>query len=144
MNSSNKFPNNNDVIKIKEYEFPFAQVSAVVFQFYQMVTIDELLKQPFSSVEDWPHHIENLTHFWWCRLGGYPYMQTTYNPVEKHFQAGFNQVFLKRWLELFREVLQNNLSLEQAEIWASLAERMGTALSVNHENYAKMRQAQQE
>jgi hemoglobin len=143
MDSSIKFPNKNDVIKIKECPFSFAQVNAVVFQFYQLVSMDELLKKPFSSVEDWPHHIENLTHFWWCRLGGQAYLQVTYNPVEKHFQAGFNPIFLKRWLELFREVLKTNLSPEQVEIWASLAERMGNALSINQENYARMRQAPQ-
>lgn len=141
MNRANTIPLNTDMIKIRDCEFTFAQVHAVVSEFYQKVAEDDLLKVPFSSVQDWPHHIESLTHFWWCRLGGNAYLETSYNPVEKHFQAGFNQIFLKRWLELFREILQAHLKSEQVEIWASLTERMGQALSINHENYSRMMQA---
>ena len=113
--------------------FTFADIYNVVNRFYTQVSNDPVLQVPFSSVEDWPHHIDRLTHFWWMRLGGRAYMEARYNPVARHFVAGFNALFLKRWLGLFHETQRELLRPEQAELWGDLASRMGQALAGKNE-----------
>ena len=89
---------------------------------------DPMLSVPFSSVQNWSFHIERLTNFWWWRLGGEPYLTEHYNPIMKHFHAGFNADFLKHWLELFDSALGKNLSDEQQATWKELADQMGEML----------------
>lgn len=115
--------------------FSHGDIRAVVERFYALVEVDPLLGAPFSSVTDWPHHIERLTHFWWVRFGGEPYIDTMYDPVGKHYAAGFNRVFLTRWLELFDETVAKTLKPDQAEIWSKVAHRMGEALTMKNEFY---------
>lgn len=133
-----KVPESLEEIEVNSCRFTFDDISKVVSRFYQKVEKDALLQKPFSSVTEWPHHIERLTHFWWVRLGGKRYLDATYNPVVKHFEAGFNQVFLARWLDLFRETLQETLKPEQCEIWFFIASRMGEALSAKDHYYKQM------
>lgn len=113
--------------------YTWEDIHKVVKTFYQKVEIDTLLKIPFLAVDDWPHHIERLTHFWWIRLGGRPYLDVRYDPVGRHFETGFNEHFLERWLELFHQVLKTHLTQEQADQWYALAQSMGTSLSRNNE-----------
>lgn len=130
-------PDNHDSIKLNNVSFTFSDIHDVVESFYRKVPQDELLKIPFGNVKDWPHHIEHLTHFWWGRLGGDPYMDASYNPPRKHFEAGFNETLLKRWLELFNETLTEKLRPNQAELWSAIAARMGFALNMKNEMLKK-------
>lgn len=118
---------------LPEFGLSFGEIHAVVDAFYRQVAVDPLLRVPFASVHDWPEHIERMTHFWWTRLGGSPYLETRYNPVAKHFEAGFNAQFLERWLGLFEETLKKTLSDDKAQLWHALATRMGAALSAKNE-----------
>ncbi|MGZ3744716.1 MAG: group III truncated hemoglobin [Pseudobdellovibrionaceae bacterium] len=129
------FPKSKEYLELNSVKFTFQDINAVVEDFYGKVAADPLLKIPFQSVEDWPYHVQRLTHFWWGRFGGTPYMNTTYNPPEKHFFAGFNQDFLARWLLLFQETLKNILSSEQADLWSMIAISMGKALTIKNELY---------
>lgn len=113
--------------------FTHGEIHAVVAEFYGRVQDDALLKTPFASVHDWSEHVARLTHFWWLRFGGEPYMWSQYNPVLKHFHAGFNEALLKRWLSLFGEVLAEKLSREQAQAWGGLADVMGRNLHIRNE-----------
>jgi hemoglobin len=113
--------------------FSKADIQKTVESFYAQVANDPLLKVPFSSVQNWAVHLERMTHFWWVRFGGVPYRSYSYSPVEKHFLAGFNEEFLARWLELFRETLTANLRTEQSEFWGPLAGRMGQSLSMRND-----------
>jgi hemoglobin len=128
-------PEPNDSLSFNELPFTHEEIRKVVDDFYTVVAEDDLLKVPFSSVKDWPHHIERMTHFWWVRLGGRPYLSGPYNPVLKHFLAGFNATFLERWLSLFEIALNDNLKPEQAELWTLLAHRMGQFLSSRNDLY---------
>lgn len=94
-------------------------------------------KVPFKSVGDWPEHIQKLTHFWWVRFGGKPYLFNYYNPVPKHFFAGFNRDLLTRWLFIFQETLQSHLTSEQAALWRLVSERMGEGLSMKNEIFRR-------
>ena len=126
-------PEPSDYVEIKAIRFTFEDIFKVVDAFYHEVPKDSLLSKPFNSVKDWPHHIERLTHFWWTRFGGMAYQEGFYDPVGKHFAAGFNEEFLQRWLSLFREILDQKLSPSQAELWSSITESMGQALSRNNQ-----------
>jgi hemoglobin len=121
--------------------FSYGEMRRVVDTFYRLVARDPVLQVPFQTVKDWPEHIERMTHFWWTKFGGAPYLRYQYDPVSKHFAAGFNRAFLSRWLTLFHETLHLCLSQEQFELWALIAERMGQGLSYKNELY---RQAHEE
>lgn len=113
--------------------FRWLDISKVITLFYQRVAVDQLLRIPFASVEDWPHHIERLTHFWWIRFGGPPYLDVRYDPIGKHFESGFNHHFLERWLELFDRILRETLNPQQAKLWQEFATSMGASLERNNE-----------
>jgi hemoglobin len=136
MNDHRSIPKDTDYVDFDGVKFHFHEVRAVVQNFYSTVAVDPLLKVPFASVHDWPHHIERLTHFWWVRLGGEPYLEGRYNPVEKHFLAGFNPTFLKQWLTLFEITLSKLLPPEKAALWLDLATNMGRALTHKNELYS--------
>ncbi len=130
-------PQKTDAVTINNVSFAHEDMFEVVDTFYTRVQNDELLKVPFASVHDWPDHIDRLTHFWWIKFGGTPYLIPYYNPVEKHFFAGFNETLLERWLELFHQTLNEKLNPEQAKLWTMISERMGKALSFKNEAYRK-------
>lgn len=123
----------NDFVEIRSIRFTHGDIFSVVDSFYKVVATDPLLSVPFQSVEDWPHHIDKLTHFWWTRFGGKGYLETSYDPVTKHYEAGFNEIFLQHWLSLFSEILVTNLTPEQSQLWKSIATSMGSALHMKNE-----------
>lgn len=121
-------PSQESRVELEGITFQFKDIFNVVEDFYGQVATHKSLKVPFSSVKDWPCHVEKLSHFWWCRFGGKAYMDVLYNPPLKHLEAGFNEIFLKEWLELFHSVLEAKLSAEQARVWKGLTSRMGQFL----------------
>lgn len=123
----------NEFVEINSLKFTHGEIHRVVDKFYAKVALDPYLRAPFSVVDDWPHHIQRLTHFWWMRLGGKPYMSAQYNPIQKHFESGFSEEFLDIWLTLFKKILRENLAPEQAQLWGELTESMGVALNRNNE-----------
>lgn len=60
-------------------------------------------------------------------------MDVSYDPVGKHFETGFNEHFLERWLEIFKSTLFKELNKDQAELWYEFAQSMGVALTRNNE-----------
>jgi hemoglobin len=109
----------------------------VVDDFYTRIQHDPVLQVPFRSVHDWPDHIKRLTHFWWVRFGGKPYLFNHYKPVAKHFFAGFNRDFLTRWLFIFHQTLDTHLKPDQAALWKAVSERMGEALTMKNEMFRR-------
>ena len=130
-------PQRTDIVYLGKTVFSFDDIFFVVDRFYKKVESDPILMDPFSSVENWPDHIEKIAHFWWIRFGGGQYLDITYNPVQKHFEAGFNKNFLLHWLNLFHVTLEENLSLEQASIWKTLSSQMGESLNLRNEYVKK-------
>lgn len=130
-------PRSDELIEVRGTSFTFGDINQVVKNFYRQVAEHRHLKVPFSTVEDWPHHIDNLTHFWWIRFGGRPYLEVQYNPVQKHFETGYNEEFLDMWLTLFKDVLDSTLSKNQANLWFMFAEGIGNALTYHNEAMKK-------
>lgn len=128
-------PKHTDGILVNNIAFTHKDIFNVVNDFYHRVQADPMLQVPFNSVHDWPEHIQRITHFWWIRFGGTPYMFAEYNPVLKHFFAGFNAEFLARWLQLFHATLHAHLTSEQAELWTLISERMGHSLTIKNEYF---------
>ena len=136
MTSENN-PNKEDFVEVNSIQFSFEEMNNVVKKFYAKVAVDDHLHGPFSVVDDWPHHIERLTHFWWIRFGGMPYMDVQYDPIGKHLETGVNEGLLEIWLDLFKEVLHETLASSQALLWSEFAERIGVALNRNNEMMKK-------
>lgn len=124
-------------VTVNGQQFTHADIFNVVDLFYSRVQEDAELSVPFRSVHDWPEHVSRLTHFWWIRFGGEPYQWTHYNPVPKHFHAGFNAELLARWLKLFERTLTETLPEAPAQLWSEIARRMGHALSLKNEIYGR-------
>ncbi len=120
-------------VTVNGIEFSHDDIFNVVDDFYTRVQNDPLLRVPFESVHDWPEHIKRLTHFWWMRFGGDRYMPISYDPVEKHFLAGFNREFLTQWLFLFDETLKTHLPPAQVALWKLISERMGDSLTMKND-----------
>lgn len=133
MSTPLSFPDKNDFIVVHSIKFTFEDINNVVKTFYARVEVDDHLHGPFSVVDDWPHHIDKLTHFWWFRFGGDPYMNVQYDPVTRHFETGFSEGLLEIWLNLFKDVLNETLTPAQADLWFQFAEGMGAALNRNNE-----------
>ncbi len=127
------FPENNEVLDVHLIKFTFGDINNVITKFYAKVSKDDHLQGPFGVVDDWPHHIDRLTHFWWIRFGGTPYMDVQYDPIQKHFETGFTSGLLEIWLDLFKDTLDENLSPPQSELWYEFAGRIGVALNRNNE-----------
>ncbi|HRO67008.1 MAG TPA: group III truncated hemoglobin [Pseudobdellovibrionaceae bacterium] len=127
----------SQTVTLNGVTFLHKDIRVVVDLFYSRVQEDALLKIPFASVHDWPEHVRRLTHFWWIKFGGTPYQFTHYNPVPKHYHAGFNETLLQRWLGLFQQTLNECLTAEQADLWTIISNRMGHALSMKNELYGQ-------
>lgn len=125
----------NESLEVAGVTFRHGDIHRVVSEFYAKVPADDLLKDPFRSVHDWPEHINRLTHFWWTRFGGRPYMLAQYAPVPKHYFAGFSDVLLQRWLELFKATLDAHATPEQKALWSSAVDRMGQAFLVKNQMF---------
>lgn len=133
MNQKAEFPDKNDYVEVHSIKFTHEDIYNVVKKFYSLVEVDDYLHGPFSVVDDWPYHIDKLTHFWWFRFGGRPYMDVHYSPIEKHFETGFSERLLEIWLNLFKDVLDGTLTKPQAELWYTFAQGIGAALNRNND-----------
>ncbi len=130
---SSSIPVPTDTLTVKDIVFTHGEIFKVVDDFYNRIQRDPVLQVPFQSVHDWPEHIDRITHFWWIRMGGQPYQFSEYNPVPKHYFAGFNRELLKRWLGIFNDTLKDNLTPSQAVLWLLIAETIGRTLTAKND-----------
>lgn len=105
-----------------------AHVLTVVDEFYNLIQTHHTLAKPFGSVENWDEHKKRIAEFWWTALGGQPTESYKYNPVAKHFSAGFNHALLKDWQALFKQVLDKHLAEDLAAKWFDRVELIGSNL----------------
>lgn len=126
-----------NTISVNGVIFSHQDIYRVIDTFYSRIQQDAILSVSFRSVHDWPEHIDRLTHFWWIRFGGQAYLSTEYNPITKHFFAGFNDNLLERWLGIFHQTLDEHLTTEQSHLWKLISERIGHSLSIKNEMYLR-------
>lgn len=87
-------------------------IKLLVDTFYSKVASDALLGPVFAHV-NWPHHLPIMYNFWSSMLLG----DQTYtgNPLQKHLPLQIGREHFSRWLELFKETVDENFSGEKAE-----------------------------
>ena len=86
-------------------------VEILVNKFYDKVNADTLLGPVFAHV-DWPHHLPIMYNFWSSMLLG----EQSYrgNPLQKHLPLPIEKQHFSRWLELFKETVDENFRGEKA------------------------------
>jgi hemoglobin len=108
-----------------------ADVTALVTAFYRAAAVDDVLGPVFAAAHvDWPHHLGTVTDFWvWQLLGVRGYSG---NPLLAHRPAHertpFTDEHFARWLELFRETVDEHFEGPVAEVAKARAARMARAL----------------
>ncbi|MEP3687520.1 group III truncated hemoglobin [Sulfitobacter dubius] len=106
-----------------------AQIDRVVAKFYSAVRREPTLAPIFAAhVTEWPAHEEKIVCFWRNAL----LLQRSYegNPMHVHQAAGnVHPEHFPIWLELFDQVLAQELPADHAQSWSALAHRVGRGLS---------------
>jgi hemoglobin len=87
-------------------------IQLLVDNFYAKVKIDTLLGPVFAGL-DWPHHLPIMYNFWSSMLLG----DQSYrgNPFEKHVRLPIASEHFTRWLQLFKETVDENFAGEKAD-----------------------------
>lgn len=106
----------------------YDSIFQVVSDFYDAIKTHPTLAGPFGSVESWDEHKIKIAQFWFVVLGGKPAAAFHYDPVAKHFAAGFTAPLLEDWKTLFHGVLQRQLEAELADEWFDRVELIGANL----------------
>ena len=106
------------------------QISDVVSAFYSRVRSHPVLGPVFAEhVTDWSAHDEKITCFWANSIlsdGSY-----SGNPMQVHMRAkGIEVDHFAIWLELFDNVLAQQLPRPLCQQWSHLAHRIGRGLSL--------------
>lgn len=86
-------------------------IKLLVDNFYNKVKADSLLGPVFAGL-DWPRHLPVMYDFWSSMLLG----DQSYrgNPLEKHLRLDIRREHFARWLELFKETVNENFEGEKA------------------------------
>lgn len=113
------------------------RIHLVVDRFYSSIQTHATLATPFARVREWPRHKDRLTYFWWVVLGGARTRQEQYEPIPKHFAAGFSPELLADWLALFAATVEEFVPAELAGEWLELARKIGAGLVTANEAYAQ-------
>lgn len=87
-------------------------IQLLVDNFYEKVKVDDLLGPVFAGL-DWPHHLPIMYNFWSSMLLG----DQSYrgNPFEKHVRLSITREHFTRWLQLFKETVDENFKGGKAD-----------------------------
>jgi hemoglobin len=94
-------------------------IKLLVDSFYDKVKVDGLIGPVFSHV-DWPHHLPIMYNFWSSMLLG----DQSYrgNPFQKHLPLPIQPRHFERWLQLFRQTVDEHFAGDKASEVKSRAE----------------------
>lgn len=113
-----------------------AAIAELVSAFYARVRSDEVLAPIFEgAIENWPHHLEKLAAFWSSvmlasgRYKGQPMVAHV-----RHAESMTPQNFA-RWLDLWREVTNEQLPPEVAAAFQDKAARIAESLQLGVQFY---------
>ena len=87
-------------------------IQILVDNFYEKVKVDNLLGPVFAGL-DWPHHLPRMYNFWSSMLLG----DQSYrgNPFEKHVRLSITSEHFTRWLQLFKETVDEHFKGQKAD-----------------------------
>lgn len=100
------------------------EIKILVDSFYDKIKIDPLLGGIFNGVigDRWPVHLEKMYRFWQTIL----LEEHTYfgSPFPPHAKLPVEQKHFDRWLELFRETIDEHFTGEKADEAKMRADKM--------------------
>lgn len=113
-----------------------AEIDRVVAKFYGLVRGHPDLGPIFSlRIQNWETHEIKIAEFWRNAIlfeRGY-----NGNPMQTHLGAGnVKPEHFDPWLEMFDQVLVQELPAVTATAWSALAHRIGRGLRFGLENYS--------
>ncbi|MFD0860040.1 group III truncated hemoglobin [Roseovarius aquimarinus] len=118
---------------LAQFDVSRDEIARVVARFYARVRRDPVLGPVFAAhVRDWPAHEEKIARFWANAI----LRERVYdgNPMQVHKAAQDVQPeHFAVWLDLFDEVLAEELNEETARRWSALAHRIGRGFKVGLE-----------
>lgn len=111
-----------------KFDLSRSEIDRVVTAFYARIREHPKLGRVFAvHVEDWPAHEARVADFWANAI----LHEKVYdgNPMQAHAQAGnVRPGMFDTWLDLFDQVLQQELREDQARAWSALAHKIGRSL----------------
>lgn len=117
------------------FEISAAEIDRVVTKFYARIRQHAELGPVFAAhikAGDWPAHEAKIASFW--RNGILKERSYSGNPMQKHVMAGnVAPAHFAIWLDLFDEVLQEELDPKTAQAFSALAHRIGRGLKLGLE-----------
>ena len=115
---------------LARFDITAAEIDRVTTAFYAKVRVHDTLGPVFAKhVEKWPNHEAKIAGFWRNAI----LLDRTYNgnPMQIHKAAGnVHAAHFPIWLDLFDQVLAENLTPDIAQSWSVLAHRIGRGLSM--------------
>ncbi|MBE1282055.1 MAG: globin family protein [Rhodobacteraceae bacterium] len=110
---------------LRKFDITAQQIDRVVTVFYARIRSHPTLGPVFANhVSDWPEHEAKIAGFWRnaiLREGSY-----NGNPMRVHVsRPDIKAEHFPLWLDLFHEVLHQELSDPIASQWSALANRIG-------------------
>ena len=100
-----------------------ASIAKVVATFYGRAREDDVLGPVFNrAVDDWDHHIDQITDFWssvLLRTGRY-----SGRPLNPHLRLPIEAIHFDRWLALFEQTVTEIEGAEIAEAYLVRARRI--------------------
>ncbi|UWR24591.1 group III truncated hemoglobin [Sulfitobacter sp. S190] len=111
-----------------EVQLARGDIERIVTTFYSRVRTHSELGPVFDvHVADWPAHEEKIARFWANAI--LKERKYSGNPMKVHASAGnVRPEHFKMWLDLFDEVLDEELSNSMSSAWSRLAHRIGQGL----------------
>lgn len=109
-----------------------AVIAAVVHSFYAKARRDPVIGPVFNAViaeDDWPRHLVVIGDFWSSMLLGTG--RYAGRPMPKHVGIpGLEDRHFSRWLQLFRETVEELCSPEVAALFVDRAERVAHSFRI--------------
>lgn len=106
-----------------------ASIAQLVTLFYGRARDDALLGAIFTNaVEDWPHHLEQITRFWSAMIlktGDYDG-----RPLAPHLKLGLNKAHFDRWLSLFEQSALEIFPAPAAAVFITRARRIADSFEM--------------
>ncbi|MES2026184.1 MAG: group III truncated hemoglobin [Pseudomonadota bacterium] len=104
------------------------EVTQLVHAFYAKVRLDTVLGPIFNGhIDDWDHHLSKLVDFWSSILRGTGRYSGT--PMQKHIALHhLDPALFQRWLELFKETLNEQPNAAMSERAYASAQRIAQSL----------------
>lgn len=106
-----------------------SSIQTLVTTFYGRARDDELIGPIFAqAVEDWDHHITQITEFWSAiilKTGGYDG-----RPMPPHLKLDLKNEHFDRWLVLFEQTAREVFPEEAAMIFIDRARRVADSFEM--------------